>query len=506
MQRSPSRSHFRPFPQALDRVAIALIVLLAIAIGLLMWGGSHTTPRVRDFTWQGKQVGADDTAFVMSFNRPMDQSSVEQNLRIQPPLPGKVSWAGRRMAYTLTLPAPYGTGFQVKLENALDYFSKEGINQVPIQPFTGQFQTRDRAFAYIGVQGDEQGRLILYNLTKQERYPLTPSNLVVNDFKPYSLGDRILFSATERTAQPQGILAQKLYRVSTGIRIQAPFQLGAQSESQPLVAQSNQPSGTLELILDSDTYQNLKFDLSTDGRIIVVQRVNPNDPADFGPWILREGEQPQPLKGQPGGDFLITPDSDSLAIAQGMGLAILPLQPDAKPLDFLPKFGIVLNFSRDGQLAAMVKFNGDRTRSLFLVSNQGTQKELIRTSGSIFSAQFDPTKQVLYGLLSELIPGETYQEKPFLAAIDLKTAKMTSLVSLQNQPDAQVSLSPDGLAVLYDQTVETKQDDPSAVRNRGGRAIADSRLWLLPVNAADLSSHVQPEPLPLAGLRPRWLP
>lgn len=131
------------------------------------------------------------------------------------------------------------------------------------------------------------------------------------------------------------------------------------------------------------------------------------------------------MRGQPGGDFLITPDSDSLAIAQGQGLAILPLQPDAIPLNFLPKFGMVLAFSRDGSLAAMVKFNTDSTRSLFLVTNQGVQKELLRTTGSIFAAQFDPAKQVLYTLLSELIPGETYQEKPYLAAIDLKTSKLT---------------------------------------------------------------------------------
>ncbi|MDX2229839.1 MAG: Ig-like domain-containing protein [Leptolyngbyaceae cyanobacterium bins.349] len=503
MQRSPA-TRSPSFPQPLDKLAIAVMLLLALLIGGLLLTGHRIAPSVRYFTWQGKHIGADDTAFVLSFSRPMDQDSVKQNLQIEPNLPGRVSWAGRRMAYTLNAPAPYGTAYTIKLQNALDFFSQNGAEQVPIQPFNATFRTRDRAFAYIGVQGEENGRLVLVNLTSGQTTILTPPDLVVNEFKPYPLGDRILLGATPRSGQAKGLLEQKLYRVSTGIQIDPPIQLDPQGNTDPLATPSPKPATEMELVLDSDTYQNLKFDLSADGRIIVLQRVNRNDPADFGPWILQEGEAPKPLKGQPGGDFLITPDSDSLAIAQGQGLAILPLYPDAKPLDFLPKFGVVLNFSRDGALAAMVKFNGDRTRSLFLVSSQGTQKELLRTTGSIFSAQFDPAKQVLYCLLSELIPGETYQEKPFLAAIDVKTGNLTPLLPLPNQRDVQVSLSPDGLALLFDQTTETEQVDPLSPQSRGGKAIVNSQLWILPINS-DLTA-LKPEALPIAGLRPRWLP
>jgi hypothetical protein len=241
-----------------------------------------------------------------------------------------------------------------------------------------------------------------------------------------------------------------------------------------------------------------------------VQRVNRQNPSDFGPWLLKTNTPPQPLKGDPGGDFLITSDSNSLAIAQGQGLAILPLQPDSKPLDFLPKFGMVLSFAKDGSLATMVKFNTDNTRSLFLVSNQNTQKELFRTTGSIISAQFDPAKQTLYCLLTELLTeGEVYREQPYLAAIDLKTAKLRPLVLLPNQRDVQVSLAPDGLALLFDQTTEAAQDKTEAgetLSNSMGKAIADSRLWLLPLDVTNLNAKPQPEALPLPGLRPLWLP
>ncbi|MBW4582404.1 MAG: hypothetical protein KME42_22780 [Tildeniella nuda ZEHNDER 1965/U140] len=496
----------RSLTQPIDRVAIVLIVALSLLIGILLLSGNHASARVRDFSWQGKQVGADDTAFTLTFSRPMNHASVESNLRIEPPLAGRVSWAGRRMAYTLNTPAPYGTQFQVKLPNAQDRFASDG--KVSMQPFTGLFETHDRAFAYIGVSGEEAGRLVLFNLNQQQHQILTPKDMVVMEFKAYPRGDRLLFAATQRTTQPTALTEQQLYTVTTGIQVESPMQPDAQAA--PVKAlPSTAPLGTVALVLDNKEYQNLKFDLSADGNVIVVQRVNRANPNDFGPWLVKAGEAPQALKGEPGGDFLITPDSNSLAIAQGQGLAILPLQPNAKPLNFLPKFGMVLSFTKDGSLATMVKFNTDNTRSLFLVGNQGDPKELLRTTGSILSARFDPTKQTLYCLLTELLTGgNVYQEQPYLAAIDLKTAKLRPLVMLPKQRDVQVSLSPDGLALLFDQTTEATRDDDAGgqLRDSTGNAIASSRLWLLPLDPANPAAKIQPESLPLTGLRPLWLP
>lgn len=491
---SHSSAPKQPFAQPLDRLAIALMLVLAGLSALLIWSGDHSVPKVREFSWQEQQIGAEDTAFTLTFSRPMQQSSVEQQLRIVPPLPGKISWAGRRMAYTLNAPAPYGTGYQVQLQGVQDRFAASNHSRAVIQPFTGSFRTRDRAFVYIGSTGAEEGQLILYNLTRQQRQVLTPKELVVMDFKPYPKGDRILFSATQRppltpdkSASPPAAADQNLYTVTTGL-----------SPSPETVAA---PTGQVTLLLDSKEYQNLKFDLSADGQTIVIQRVSRRDSGEFGLWQLRPDTPPQPLKNQPGGDFLITPDSSALAIAQGQGLAILPLQANADPLDFLPKFGMVLSFARDGSQAAMVKFNTNYTRSLFLVTHQGTQKELLRTTGSILSAQFDPTNQTLYCLLTQLIPGPTYQEQPFLGAIDLKTAKLKPLLLLPNQRSVQMHVSPDGLALLFDQIAL-----PSGQPQTASAPEQSSRLWLLPLGAASTEAQVlQPEELPLAGFQPRWL-
>lgn len=501
-----SRSFFQP----IDRVAIALMLLLCLLIGLLVLQGDAVAPRVRNFSWQGQNIGAVDKSFSLTFSRPMDTNSVEANLQIDPPLPGKFSWAGRRLAYTLLAPAPYGTKYHVQLSLAKDKFTSQKDTKRSLQPFDGSFSTRDRAFIYLGVQGEEQGRLILYNFTQQQKTLLTPKNLVVVDFKPYPNGDKVLFSASERSNNPQASLSAQIYTVTTGIR---PTSTDKSNSLPTSGSNQSESAGKITTVLDNKDYQNLKFDLSPDGNTIVVQRVSQSHPDEFGFWIIRPDSQPQQMVTEPGGDFLITPDSAAVAVAQGQGVAILPLQADAKkPLDFLPQFGMVLDFARDGSAAAMVRFNTDYTRSLFLVTNSSGQKQLLRTTGSIQSAQFDPRSATLYCLLTQLLKGETYEEQPYLVAIDLKTARQTPLVMLPNQKDVQMSLSPDGLGLMFDQVQTSVASQPSQTnlpRTNEGEAIATSRLWLLPLpNTSDTSISTQPQPeqLPLPGFRPQWLP
>ncbi|MGL5063174.1 MAG: hypothetical protein ACRC62_24610 [Microcoleus sp.] len=513
----PLFSTLLPFKEPIDRVAIGLMLVLSVMMGLLLLAGDGTAPRVREFSWQNQQIGAEDTGFILTFFRPMNHSTVEANLSLEPPLPGKFSWAGNRMAYTLKEPAPYGVTYTLKLAGATDkYF---GVNNKYrgrlMQPFNGTFRTRDRAFAYIGVTGEAESRLMLVNLTSSEPKPiaLTPKDLVVTDFKPYPDGSRILFSATDRSiARSNGTLNQELFTVTTGITNQSPGE-----ELQP-----SQPAGRIDKLLDSKDYQNLKFDLSADGKIIVIQRVNRKNPGDFSPWLLEEKAEPRKLENQQGGDFLIRPDSKSMVISQKQGLAIVPLKSDAEPVEFLPKYEQVLGMARDNSAAAYVKYNTDYTRSLFIVDNQGREQEILRLPGSIISVYFDPRKnqdnqfQRLYCLLAQRLNTEDYKEQPFIAAIDLKkdgtrlVGSIKPLLILPNQLDTQISLSPDGLALLFDQSVTTAK--PSAgdtPRSDSGKSIATSRLWLLPLveTPADNSqTKQQPEELPFAGYHPRWLP
>ena len=509
-ERLPSRRNpHQRFP--LDKVAVSLMAGLIIAAALLVGLGDHATAKVQKFSWQAYTIGAENTAFVMTFSRPMDPQSVEANLQITPYLPGRVSWAGRRMAYTLDVPVPYGEAYEVRLPEARDRFSSDE-DTIQFEPFIGEFQSRDRAIAYIGTQGDEANRLVLVNFSQGgEPVLLTPQDLQVLDFEPYPLGDRILFSAVKTTAALSGQVAANLYSVATGLSPNSPIESFAE-EAQ--ISAKPDEAGIIKSILESDQYQNLAFDLSPDGKTVVVQRVNQTDPSDFGPWVVMEGAAPRRLDTEPGGEFLIGPDSQTLLMLQGQGTAVIPFDqanPDetiTEPLDFLPEFGRVFDLSRDGSAAAMVNFNqNDPDRrfieTLVLVTSQGEDTEILDATGSVINAQFDPTNRILYALVSELLPGEDYQEQPYLTAIALdEEISPLKLLSLPPQSRVSMDISPDGLAALVAISLPTPN----------GPTTESTQIVLLPLfettdqRMTGTPSQTIPQVLPFSGRLPTWLP
>lgn len=427
--------------QPLDRLAIAFIVILTLLVGFLLLNGDRSSTYVRDFSWANQKVNADNNAFILTFSRPMNQKSVEQNLKLEPPLKGKFSWSGRRMAYTLTDSLTYGQNYKLTIQNAYDGFVSELGNHAPIKPFSSNFSTPDPAFAYIGRLDNESGRLMVYDAATNTKQILTSRDLVVLDFRIYSDRSKILFSAVPKTSGFINPLEQKLYTINLN---------------------SFKTSDRPELVLDSGDYQNFKFDLSADGKAIVAQRLSRVNRGQYGLWVIREGVA-KSLGNQPGGDFIITPDSESVAIAQGEGVAILPLIEGGKPLDFLPKFGMVLSFSKDGSEAVMVKFNKDYTRSLFRVTNQGVQEEILRSKGSILSAQFDRKKQNIYGIFTDVTQtATTYQEQPYIGIINLNAPSLRQVQKIQILPswqrDTHLSLAPDGNGLIFDLSLERSQN------------------------------------------------
>ncbi len=536
--------------QPLDRTAWAVIGLLAVVIAAMLLLGSQARPSVRSFSWQDQAVSAEDVAFMLTFTQPVEPQSVEKNLVIKPALAGKFSWAGRRMAYTLAVPAPYGESYTLSLPKADALGGQSGF-----EPFQAAFRTRDRIFAYIGAEGADQGRLIMFNLTRKEKTILTPEGQRVLNFQPYPERDRILFSAIDTKEKTEGLAIASLYTVSTGLdETAAPAKWKFwQHATKPLAA------GTTELVLDNKDYQNLKFDLSPDGKVIVVQRVSNKNPADFGPWVIRAGEAPRPLKTEPGGDFTIAPDSQSLLLQQGQGTAVIALFPEAEKanepkgqssdalLDFLPEYGLTLDVATDGSAAALVNFNQDDpakqyTQSLFWVSSAGVEKQLLETDGSILSAKFSDNNQLLYCLVNRLVEGaglgvatdsaetsesgsdsssassnsgsseldlgeQTYQVVPYLSVINIKTGQEQKLLEMPPQPEITVSPSPDGIAILFDETLVL---DPQ--KTGSSFSGATDRLWLLPLFSTEAERmSEQPIPLPptqleVAGRHPLWLP
>ncbi|NCS11779.1 MAG: Ig-like domain-containing protein [Microcystis aeruginosa G13-09] len=474
-----------------DRLVLASILALIAGISSILIQGNQVPTRGENFSWQGRKIGVRDNYFTLSFNRPIDRSDIETGLVIDPPLPGKISWAGDRLTYTLTELPIYGKKYQVKLPIA------QG------EDFIGEFYTHDRAFAYIGVNQEERGRLIVCNIiqgannvTELKKTILTPADLVVTDFQIYPRGERILFSAFARSDLGRDTPKQQLYTITTGLNHDEHGQ--------------NLPSGRIKRFLDATTYQNLRFNLSDNGKTLIVQRINHGNPGDASLWVISDDGQSRPL-GMQADNFLLSPDGKKAVVSQTGGVAVIPLDVQAGKPQFLPTYEKILAFSRDGRQKLMVKSEPDNQRSLFLLNDQGESRLLLRTANPIISCEFEPRQEkTLYCLKSDLVMGSDgkVKEEPFLGIIELKTGKMMPLLALPNYRDVHMSMSPDGVALLFDQLATT----PFGVRNDlvtgEGSSIADGRLWLLPL-PDQFSPNSIPKILPQelnAGFKPRWLP
>ncbi|NCS29041.1 MAG: Ig-like domain-containing protein [Microcystis aeruginosa F13-15] len=474
-----------------DRLVLASILALIAAISSILMQGNQVPTRGENFSWQGRKIGVRDNYFTLSFNRPIDRSDIETSLAINPPLPGKISWAGDRLTYTLTELPIYGKKYQVKLPIA------QG------EDFIGEFYSHDRAFAYIGVNQEERGRLIVCNIiqgpnnvTELKKTILTPGDLVVTDFQIYPRGDRILFSAFDRSDLGRDTPKQQLYTITTG--------LNHDENSQ------NLPSGRIERFLDAKTYQNLRFNLSDNGKTLIVQRINHGNPGDASLWVISDDGQSRPL-GIQGDNFLLSPDGKKAVVSQTGGLAVIPLDVQGGKPQFLPTYEKILAFSRDGGQKLIVKSEPDNQRSLFLLNDRGESRLLLRTANPIISCEFEPRQEkTLYCLKSDLVMSSDgkVKEEPFLAIIELKTGKMIPLLSLPNYRDVQMSMSPDGVALLFDQLATIPFGVGNDLVTGEGSSIADGRLWLLPL-PDQFSPNSIPKILPQelnAGFKPRWLP
>ncbi|MEG3976585.1 hypothetical protein QT970_18460 [Microcoleus sp. herbarium8] len=153
----------------------------------------------------------------------------------------------------------------------------------------------------------------------------------------------------------------------------------------------------------------------------------------------------------------------------------------------------------------MLKYNSDFTQSIFLVTNQELQKELIRTTGELIDCQFAPGTPQLYYFLTRRKPGKDFSEQFTLEAIDLQTFAVQPLLVLPDQVETKMSLSPDGIELLLDRVVAQKSEPVAGdLRTDGPSAIALSTLILLKFkNARASNNYPSTQELRLKGCRPR---
>jgi hypothetical protein len=478
----------------LDRAAGLAMGIVLLGLGGVLVVGDRTAPQVQQWSWSGQRISANHDHFLLDFNRAMDWDTVAQQLEITPELPGQGAGLGQRFAYTLDDIPAYGTEYTITLNSATDQPRAARHAARAMAPFTATVQSRDRILAYIGVEGNESGRLVLYNMTRERKQILTPPDLVVTNFKSEAQGDRILFFAFEK-GDPDGIGTQQLYRITTAF---------------DRLGDTGPPPGQITRLLDAEQYQNVQFDLATQNGVVILERVNRQNPADGGLWVLPPEGEAQPL-GIQGESFKISPDGQVLAISDRNGVTILPLTATAATREFFPAYeGLIAFDPQDHRVKVMVKPQGDTARSLVLLNAKGRERELLTTSGFILACNFEPRhKTFLYCLQTERLDTEQATLTPFITVINLQTGREVPLVALTDDLNVRMDMAPDGRHLVFDQVIDPTEGSDETLDSRNPTALPPGSLWILPLPNllnAPMSDTLDPPERLAPGLDPQWLP
>jgi Tol biopolymer transport system component len=489
-QRLPRSPGFWKKLSLFDRTVMAIALILLILITVVLVRGNQSFLRVTHYSWRNSNIGAQTKMLTMRFSHPVNPQAIEENLTLDPPLAGTTSWQGQNWFYTLSEIPRYGTNYQLTLTLAAKNAAIQGEN------FNSLITSRGRTLVYIGLNDQERGRLVFYDITnpqKPQKIILTPKDLTVRQFQIYPQGDRIVFTAadpTRRNAQ------QQLFTVTTGINNNTPV------KTLP---------GKLERLLENQDYNNQALMLTRSGNLMILNRQNRHNSADTGLWVLPQNEAPRPL-GIQGTQFIVAPQGDRLAVSQAEGLAIIPLRAETGTSQFLTGMGEALTFSSDGKQLLLTQQNPDYSHSLVsydLISH--TPQEIIRGPYPILDCQFAPRHQSMaYCLRTDYVPQENGEmiEEPYLSLVDLKQRQSQPLLALPNYPEVDVSLAPDGLALIFDQVVTTNARSSNDVVTQSQKTITDGRIWLLPLPeqlASGKPVDLSPQEL-TPGYAPQWMP
>jgi hypothetical protein len=462
------------FVKKFDLLVIISIIIASLLIVLFQWKGNSSIFQVSNFSWQNRTISSLDRQFTIDFDRPVDRRQIEGSLQIQPPLKGTVSWSGNRLFYTLTEIPLAETNFKIKL-----------LGNKTIESFNGNFKTRDRLFAYLGIDEEESGKVVLYNYTQKRKTILTPKDLVVTEFRVIAGGAKVIFFAYDRNNLTEGLDRLQLYTVTTGI------------DASRL--------GSIDKIVDATEYQNIDFDVSADGNTVVIERLSRKNLREANLWLTAAGEQPRSL-GIIGDSFRLSPDGKKLAVTQNSGVNLIDLNSLPIKTEFLKDYPEIVSFAPDSQRILLAKYNTDYSRSLSIVdlaanlAGKGRLIEIFRSFSSISSCQFEPRQQkTIYCIKNDLtVEDGQYRQTPFLTAINLETKQNIPLLSIPNSPEIRVTISPDGALLLFDRTIVSSVEQTQAITN--------GSIWRLPLLDIEATGKPAPPQQLGTGFYPQWLP
>lgn len=149
-----------------DRVILAAVLGLGLAIGVLSVAAARLGPSVDSVTTASSLDGADvNTLIGVTFTEPMDHRLAERAFHITPQVSGDVSWSGNELYYAPRHPLTYGTSYGIRI----DASARGADGKLLSHPYHTIVTTQAEHLLYRGTQGSEKGHLILASIAGARR-------------------------------------------------------------------------------------------------------------------------------------------------------------------------------------------------------------------------------------------------------------------------------------------------------------------------------------------------
>jgi len=463
----------------INKTLDTFLVIFTLLVILILAMGDRTYPKVSDINLSESEIPVSANQIVLSFNREVDRQSVEENFSIQPEIPGRFSWIGKKMAYTFDQQLDYNQPFSLSIKEAVD------IKGDLVADFNFSTQVESKVIFYL--ETDEQNsRLVEYNLNTQEKQYLTPEDLIVLDYKYAPKSKVVYFFATQKADLDETSFITDLKQL---------YSLNLKSQR-------------LRVLADSKNYVNFEFDISPDEKKIALTRSEIHSNHTLTPRKLylsktsRTRFRPFWNKNIANAEIIFAPSSDAiLGFNSDIGYLLVPIEPKLEKvvefgwLEHLKSYG----FSNSGNQLVFSTSNSIEGETNFITlfsrGNQRQQYYFNNNTDFIEQIQFLANQNKLVYLRNKDL------SEHFLQILNLETEEVTDVTyDFKNLEYFKVSPNEKYLLVEVYDSMPGKNYGPSL---RFDVESFENRFYSPELFLIDLQT-LEKRSLELDGRKPLW--
>jgi hypothetical protein len=175
------------------RVAVwCAVIIVALVISAYAVLVGTATARIVDSSPPEGDLAPITAAVRIGFSAPMDRTSVEERLRLDPPVEGDITWNDNVLHFAPRPALTPGTTYTVTLEAG----ARSGTGDKLEDRYVWQFRTREPRLLYLSrLQPEAEGRQLFVTSLDGASQALTDHAYGVWDYGVHPLGEQVVYSA-----------------------------------------------------------------------------------------------------------------------------------------------------------------------------------------------------------------------------------------------------------------------------------------------------------------------